>query len=114
MPVTNMLLPDGREAVTLPNQPTRWSESVGAAELNLQADNPERSLFHVWSIDPDARRGGPIDLQLTPAGEAALAAYDPELEPSGGMGKSARTRIAGMPAGGWDRNRSETALARVA
>ena len=76
MLVTNMLLPDGREAVMLPNRSTRWSDSVGAAELSLQTDNPERSLFHVWSIDPDARGGGPLDLQLTPAGEARLAAYD--------------------------------------
>ena len=76
MLVTNMLLPDGREALMLPNRPTRWSQSVGGAELSLQTDNPERSLFHVWSIDPDARGGGPLRLQLTPAGEASLAAYD--------------------------------------
>ena len=76
MLVTNMLLPDGREAIMLPNRPTRWSNSVGAAELTVQTDNPERSLFRIWSIDPDARGGGRINLQLTPAGEASLAAYD--------------------------------------
>lgn len=76
MLVTNMLLPDGREAVMLPNRPTRWADGVGAAELSVLTDNTGRSLFHVWSIDPDARRGGPVDLRLTLAGEASLAAYD--------------------------------------
>ncbi|MYF70077.1 MAG: hypothetical protein F4053_05070 [Proteobacteria bacterium] len=76
MLVTNMLLPDGREAIMLPNRPTRWSDSVEAAELSLQTDNPERSLFRVWSIDPDARGGGGANLQLTPAGEASLAVYN--------------------------------------
>ena len=77
MLVTNMLLPDGREALMLPNRPTRWSDSVGEAALSLQTDNPERSLFRVWSIDPDAPGGGgPRDLSLTPAAEARLAAYN--------------------------------------
>ncbi len=76
MLVTNMLLPDGSEALMLPNSPPRWADSVGAAELSVLTDNAARSLFHVWSIDPDARRGGPVDLRLTPAGEASLAAYD--------------------------------------
>ncbi len=41
----------------LPNRPTRWSDSVGEAALSLQTDNPDRSLFRVWSIDPNARGG---------------------------------------------------------
>ena len=76
MLITNMLLPDGNEAVMLPNRPPRWSSDVDGADLSLQTNNPERSLFHVWSIDPDAPGGGSRELSLTPAAEASVAAYD--------------------------------------
>ncbi len=45
--ITNMLLPDGNEAVMLPNHPPRWSEGIDGTNLTLQINNPERSLFHV-------------------------------------------------------------------
>ncbi len=82
MLVTNMLLPTGSEAVMLPNRPPRWSDNVDGADLTLQTNNPERSLLHVWSIDPDAPGGGGgrRNLPLTTAAEASLAAYDRERD----------------------------------
>lgn len=80
MLVTNMLLPDGSEAVMLPNRPTRWSDTVEGADLSLQTNNSERSLFQIWSIDPDARGEGRSDISLTAAAEALLAAYDREQD----------------------------------
>ncbi len=82
MLITNMLLPDGIEAVMLPNRPTRWSGGIDGADLSLQTNNAERSLFQVWSIDPDARGGGggQRNLPLTAAAETALAAYDRERD----------------------------------
>jgi hypothetical protein len=41
MLVTNMLLPDGNEAVMLPNRPPRWSDGVDGADLSLQTNNTE-------------------------------------------------------------------------
>ena len=76
MLITNMLLPDGNEAVMLPNRPPRWTDGVDGADLTLQTDNSGRSLFHVWSIDPDAPGGASRERSLTPAAEASLASYD--------------------------------------
>ena len=49
-----MLLPDGSEAVMLPNRSTRWSGIVDGADLILQTNNLERSLFQIyfdiWSV----------------------------------------------------------------
>ncbi len=82
MLITNMLLPDGVEAVMLPNRPTRWSGGIDGADLTLQTNNAERSLFQVWSIDPDSPGGGggQRNLPLTAAAETALAAYDRERD----------------------------------
>ncbi len=82
MLVTNILLPDGVEAVMLPNRPPRWSDSVEGADLTLQRNNSERSLLQVWSIDPDAPGGGggQRNHPLTAAAEAALAAYERETD----------------------------------
>ena len=80
--ISNMLLPDGVEAVMLPNRPTRWSGGIDGAELPLQTNNPERSLFHVWSIDPDGPGGddGEQARPLTAAAEASLTNYDRERD----------------------------------
>ena len=76
MLITNMLLPDGNEAVMLPNRPPRWSDDVEGADLSLQTSNAERTLFHVWSIDPDAPGGpGERNVSMTEAAEAKLATY---------------------------------------
>ncbi len=82
MLISNMLLPDGVEAVMLPNRPTRWSGGIDGADLSLQTNNPERSLFHVWSIDPDAPGDGGDEQArpLTAAAEASLATYDRERD----------------------------------
>ncbi len=80
MLVANMLLPNGIEAVMLPNRPTRWSGGIDGADLTLQRNNPERSLFHVWSIDPDAPDGGGQNVSLTATAETSLAAYDRERD----------------------------------
>ena len=80
MLITNMLLPDGVEAVMLPNRPTRCSGGIDGADLTLQTNNTERRLFHVWSIDPDARGGGGQNVSLTSAAETSLAAYDRERD----------------------------------
>ncbi len=76
MLITNMLLPDGTEAVMLPNRPKRWDGGIEAAELTLQTDNEARSLFYVWSINPNARGGANDVPQLTPAAEEIRANYD--------------------------------------
>lgn len=89
MLVTNMLLPDGTEQIMLPNQPLRWTDATSdnqAAET-LLADNPQRSIFRVWSTAANRNPGGGIDRStlsalrippLTPAGEQAMASIDPE------------------------------------
>ena len=93
MLVFNMLLPGGQEAITMPDAPQRWanrdtvSNTAGAREI--LADNPERSLFRVWSNAPLIAPTGPVDRStlaailvppLTPEGEARLADYDPEID----------------------------------
>ena len=76
MLITNMLLPDGTEAVMLPNRPKRWEGGIVAAELTLQTDNETRSLFHVWSINPNGIASTSAAPSLTAAAEAVLADYD--------------------------------------
>ena len=81
MLITNMLLPDGKEALMLPNSPPRWPDQIEAMELTLQTNNPERSLFHVWSIDPDVPGGANVsNISMTDAAETTLAAYDRETD----------------------------------
>ncbi len=85
MLIMNMLLPNGVEAVMLPNRPTRWSGGIDGVDLSLQTNNPERRLFHVWSIDPDAPAGGGgggggQNVSLTSDAETSLAAYDRERD----------------------------------
>jgi len=86
MLVTNMLLPNGKEALMLPNSPSRWPDQIEGMELTLQS-NPEHSLFHVWSIDPDAPSGigdaGGADvsnISMTDAAKISLAEYDRDTD----------------------------------
>lgn len=80
MLITNMLLPDGTEAVMLPNRPKRWEGGIEGAELALQINNEARSLFHVWSINPNAEGDTSAAPLLTPTAEAKLADYDVERD----------------------------------
>ncbi len=81
MLVTNMLLPDGKEALMLPNRPSRWPDQIEGTKLPLQTNNPGRSLFHVWSIDPDAPGGpGGSNISMTEDAKAALVAYDRDVD----------------------------------
>lgn len=86
MLVTNMLLPGGKEALMLPNSPSRWPDQIEGMELTLQS-NPEHSLFHVWSIDPDAPSGigdsggaNVSNISMTDAAKIALAEYDRDID----------------------------------
>jgi hypothetical protein len=79
MLITNMLLPDGREAIMVPRSPIRWADRVSGEDLNVQMDNPERSLFRVWSIDPNAPGGASQQvLPLTAAAAASVSSYNRE------------------------------------
>jgi hypothetical protein len=81
MLVTNILLPDGKEALMLPNRPPRWSDQIEGTKPTLQTNNPERSLFHVWSIDPVAPGGaGGSNISMTEGAKAALSAYDIDVD----------------------------------
>ena len=93
MLVSNILLPNGKEILLLPNTEPRWPDKGLAvsekAPDNVLDNNKERSLFHVWSTDPSRSRSGegPIPALLIPplneAGKARLEEFkatgvDPE------------------------------------
>ena len=85
MLISNMLLPDGTEAVMLPNRPKLWAGGYQGRETTVLTDNPERSLFRVWSLvdgDPNATGAVPglAIPPLTPAGQQLYSDYDAERD----------------------------------
>ena len=89
MLLTNVLLPDGREARMMPWARSRWVDGGARARepmpLTIMTDNPERSLYRTWSqIDMDpADTGAPPGTTFPPLTDMArevFADYDFERD----------------------------------
>jgi hypothetical protein len=76
--VTNMLLPSGAEILFGSGIAARWSQqTIGTDIRGAVATATDRSLFRVWTNVTFPPSFWGTDLPLTPAAQAARAAFDP-------------------------------------
>jgi Family of unknown function (DUF6152) len=76
--LTNVLLPDGREASLWLDSPPRWANSaamIRREERVVDAERENRGYFRVWSV-PRPSPVTPLKLELTAAAIAARESFD--------------------------------------